>query len=192
MKDQFPEGFSDIGELINIDFLNIGPTNLADDLLCSALIYLNTLYWVNKPLRIWEGLSFDRLIGVYLLHIEPRKLKIPEYHWIVSGPVWKCEDLKAKNPIVGGEYRGLPCAYVWTGYPDFKDANAASSPFQALGSYCSVIEKWMAAVRREGDGSRVFPVATPEAVTRKKYAEYIEPILCRARAEIPHLNLKHS
>jgi hypothetical protein len=192
MKGRFPEGFSDIGEIIDVDFDRVGLTNLADDLLCSALIYSNTLYWVKKPLRIWEGLSFDRLICVYLLHIEPRKLEVPEYHWIVAGPIWKCEDLKVKSPIVGGEYRGLPCAYIWTGYPDFRGANAAPTPLRALGSYFSVIEKWVAAVRREGDGSRVFPVATPEAITRKKYAEYIEPILGRARAEIPCLNHKHS
>jgi hypothetical protein len=190
MKRIFPAGFSDIGESPVVDPVALTQANLSDDLLCSAIVYVKTLYWVRKTLEIWKGLSFDGLVAVHLIRVEPNAPTVPEYHWIISGPVWKCHDLIAKVPIVQGDYRGLPCAYIWSGYPEFNDPYAAPSPLLALESYCGVIERWVEGVRREGDGSRLFPVLTPEAVTRKEYAEHVEPILKHLRVEVLHCRLK--
>ena len=192
MKRIFPIGFSDIRETPIVDPDTLNAAALSDDLLCSAIVYARTLYWVRKTLELWKGLSVEGVVGVHLLRLEPHNPKVPEYHWIVSGPVWKCEDLSTKDPIVHEKYRGLPCAYIWSGYPEFEDPGAAPSPLRALESYCGVIEKWVAGVRHEGDGSKLFPVAPPEAITRKQYAEFVEPILKRIRAEILRPNLKRT
>jgi hypothetical protein len=192
MKRIFPAGFSDIGESHVVDPVAFDPADISDDLLCTAIVYVGTLYWVKKTLEIWKGFSFDGVVGVHLVRLEPNRPTVPQYHWIISGPVWKCEDMIAKDPIVHEGYRGLPCAYIWSGYPEFDDPNAAPTPLRALESYCGVIERWVAGVRRAGDGSRLFPVATPEAITRIQYADYVEPILGRVRAEILRQKLKHA
>jgi hypothetical protein len=156
----------------------------SSDLLCSSVIYVKTLYWVEEVQKIWEALIFDDLLGVYLFELKPKKPEIPIYHWIIVGPVWNYADLEKREIIVSSSYRGLPCAYIWSGYPSFDDPNAAQNPSQALESYCGVVENWINAVRRNGKSLGVFPVLPPELVSRKEYADIIEPLLNRIRSDI--------
>lgn len=153
----------------------------------SARVYLLQQFWLRSIHNSWIGLCSPSLVGVYLFHVLPWKEKVPLFHWLVSGPIWQI-DLpfpdEVDNYIVREEYRGLPAAYIWTGYPDFEDPLAARTPARALESYCGVMEDWIKAVRKGKYRKVVYPVRSPEAMPRTSYADIIEPLIQKIRDDI--------
>jgi hypothetical protein len=181
------EKFTGISDFSDWDNLSLEQKAALSVLFRSSKIYVGHLSWVKECVECWKGILVPDLVGVFLYRIAPTRPTIPEYHWIVVGPVWPEFD-QNNNTVdtntINGTYSGLPNAYIWTGYPDFDDDKSAPNPALALASYCSVLEDWIRAVRAGGNPSKVFPVATPEAKTRVQYADETELLLVRIKNEI--------
>lgn len=153
-----------------------------------AHAYTSSLPWMKRRTGFWHGLSVRDLVAVFLYQIDPPSDDIPQFHWIVVGPLWpypiRDESGVDQNEVNTLQYGGLPNAYIWTGYPEFSDGDSASNPIQALEAYHGAISDWVDAVLAADDLSRVFPVAVPADKTSEQYArdvsrhlKMIEPLI---------------
>jgi hypothetical protein len=92
--------------------------------------YLKSLGWCRSVQSLYFGGGFWDKIGVFAAHIEPSKVGVDPWLWVVVGDV--------------------PSAYVVT--------DDATTPVEALETYCQLMEQWVDAVRRRTSFDGIFPV----------------------------------
>ena len=66
---------------------------------------------------------FPVWLRFFLYQITPQSDEVPEFHWIVVGPLlpYPIRDAEGvdRNETNVANYDRLPNAYIWTGHPDF-------------------------------------------------------------------------
>jgi hypothetical protein len=133
----------------------------------NASAFSVTLDFMQRITGYYYGLHFLDLVGVFLWRIKPPQPQIPDWIWIVAGPV---PSRRFDGTVQFNEIESdMPSAVVMTeGNPN---------PACALQEYIEIVRFWIETVRTEGDLEEAIPVAVPKGMTAHEYANQIEPRL---------------
>jgi hypothetical protein len=99
--------------------------------------YLRSFPWCKSIREVYFGDGYGGVVAVFLFHIEPTRMDVDEWLWVISCDV---------SP-----------AYLVT--------DSCKTPSQALEGYIEEVSKWMQLAKQGGSSKNVIPVympATPE------------------------------
>jgi hypothetical protein len=112
-----------------LELAEAGKTDLERD----ALVYVQGFAWCRRVRAIYEGLQEPGIIGIFLVQIDPARVGVDEWLWLVVGDV--------------------PPAYLVT--------DDAPTPAAALDTYIVLMDSWVSAVREGRSVDDLIPVNAP-------------------------------